>query len=111
MKHGRYGEGKVASSLICKVSDEAGEVFDTIWTALEQQGCEPDDIEAICYPTRDSLDVADGLVVDALRGRGVTCATAFRCYGYVMDTAVRVVRDYKLNMEFLTPALSSLDWT
>ena len=110
MRSGRYGEGKVESRLISKVSDEAEEVLDTLWTALEQQGREREEIEAICYPTRDSLDVADGLLGDALRGGGVACATAFRCYGYVMDMAQRVVRDYNLSMEFLTPALDSLDW-
>ena len=111
MKYGRYGEGKVHSSLVCKVSDEAAEVFDTIWTALEQQDRERDDIEAICYPTRDNLDVADGLLGDALRGNGVACATAYRCYKYVIDSAERVIREYKLNFELLTPALDNLDWT
>ena len=71
MQYGRYGEGKVESNLICKISYEAGEVFDTIWTALQQQGCEREDIEAIRYPTREHLNVADGLVVNALRDRGV----------------------------------------
>ena len=108
-QYGRYGEANVEFNLLARVSDEFEQMADNLCDRLSASGMSPDDVGAVMYPMTDNLDVADGLLMDVRRS-GVSCARARRCYGYVMDSAEKIVRDHDLGVEFETPAFDELDW-